>query len=353
VSRVHVSGGNGFMGSRIVRALAARGHEVVALVGADLDLSNLEGVDVETRPLDLMDPRSVQDALAGGELLVHNAACYSFWEPDPLRIYRVNAEGTRRVLEAAAGQGYRKVVYTSTAGTLMPSLDRGVADEESLFDPRHFQGHYKMSKLVAEMVALRAFARGLPGVIVHPTVVIGEGDRRPTPTGMIVVHFLNGLMKAHARTILNIVDVDDVAEGHALALESGRTGHQYVLGGENLSMREVTVLLSELTGLPAPRIELPPRVLRVIGRVGEWMADHVTHRRPVADVESALHAESALPSSSDKAAKELGYRPKPARVTLAKAVRWFVENGACDERTARRVREHGALAAVLSAEGLA
>lgn len=353
MSRVYVTGGNGFMGSRVVRALAARGHEVVALVGDDIDAANLDGLDVETRPLDLLDRRSVDAALEGGELLVHSAACYSFWEPEPERIYRVNVEGTRSVLEAAAAHGYRKVVYTSTAGTLMPNLDGGGADEERLFDPRRFQGHYKTSKLMAEVAALRCFARGLPGVIVHPTTVIGEGDRRPTPTGMIVVHFLNGRMKAQARTILNIVDVDDVAEGHALALESGRPGHAYVLGGENLSMREVTALLSELTGLPAPRIELPPRVLRGIGRTGEWIADHVTHRRPIADVESALHAESAVPSSSDKAAKELGYRWQPARVALAKAVRWFVENGACDEWTARRVQDHGALEAVLPAEGLA
>lgn len=350
MSRVHVTGGNGFMGSRIVRSLIRHGHDVVALVGADLDTVNLEGVDVETRPLDLLDPTSALEALEGGECLIHNAACYSFWEPDRDRIYEVNVGGTRAVLDAAARLGYGRVVYTSTAGTLMPSLNRRVADEESLFDPRRFQGHYKTSKLMAEMEALRHFARGLDGVIVHPTVVIGEGDRRPTPTGMIVVHFLNGLMKAYASTLLDVVDVEDVAEGHVLALERGRSGHQYVLGGETLTMREVTGLLSELTGLPAPRFELPPRVLRAIGRANEWIADHVTHRRPVADVEAALHAESCLPASSEKAVKELGYRARPARVTLARAVRWFVESGVCDDARARRIREHGVIDAVLAAE---
>jgi dihydroflavonol-4-reductase len=347
MTRVYVTGANGFMGSRIVRELLARGYQVTALVGSDLDLANLEGLDVELRPFDLLDPDGVRAALADGELLVHNAACYSFWEPDPERIYRVNVHGTQHVLAAAAEHGYRRIVYTSSTATLTPSLDREVESEESLFDLRRFQGHYKSSKVIAEMAVMRLAARGLPVAVVHPTTVLGQGDRRPTPTGGMIVHFLNGRMKAYADTVLNIVDVDDVAEGHALALERGKLGHQYVLGGQNLTMREVCGVLSDLTGIPAPRLALPPRLLLRLGRLNEWWADHVTHRTPLIDVESTLHAMANRPSDSAYAEKELGYRPSRARVALAKATLWFVENGYCPERRRRRIEAHGKLQRVL------
>lgn len=343
MTRVYVTGANGFMGSRIVRELLARGYDVTALVGADLDQENLEGLDVERRCLDLLDRDGVRAALAGGELLVHNAACYSFWQPDPDHIYRVNVHGTQHVLDAASDLGYRKIVYTSSTATLTPSMNREIESEESLFDLRRFQGHYKSSKVIAEMAVMRMAARGLPVVVVHPTTVLGEGDRRPTPTGGMIVHFLNGRMKAYADTVLNIVDVDDVAEGHVLALERGDKGHRYILGGENLKMREMCEVLSQLTGIPAPRVVLPPRLLLALGRVNEWLANHVTHHTPLIDVESTLHAMANRPSDSALAEKEIGYRPSRARVALAKATLWFVENGYCSERRRRRIEAHGAL----------
>jgi dihydroflavonol-4-reductase len=348
VTRVFVTGGNGFMGSHIVRALLERNYDVVALVGSDIGDENLAGLDVETRCLDLLDPRNVSDALEGGEWLVHNAACYSFWEPDPRRIYQVNVEGTRNVLASARHHGYARVVHTSTSGTLMPSIDGEIASEESLFDVRRFRGHYKSSKLIAEIAVLREIARGLPGLIVQPTAVFGARDRRPTPTGSMVLHFINGIMKAYARTVVNVVDVNDVAAGHVLALERGQIGHQYVLGSENLSMREVAGILSELTGLPTPKVELPPRLLLVLGRINEFIADRITHKPPLIDVEATLHAADAMPVSSDKAIKELGYAPTSARLALARAASWFIENGYCNERNARRIREHGGLEAVLA-----
>jgi dihydroflavonol-4-reductase len=349
MKRVFVTGGNGFMGSRIVRELVRRGYDVTALVGADLDNGNLEGVDVEVRELDLLDAQNVREALDGGELLVHNAACYSFWEPDPMRIYRVNVNGTQNVLAAAAELGYEKIVYTSSTATLTPSINRDLETEESLFDLRHFQGHYKCSKVIAEIAVLRKLAKGLPVVIVHPTTVLGGGDRRPTPTGGMIVHYVNGRMKAYANTVLNIVDVDDVAEGHVLALERGEVGHQYILGGENLTMGEMTEILAELTGIPAPKIQIPPRLLLALGRINEFIANRFTHRTPLIDVESTLHAMANKPSASSKAEKELGYRPSVARVALAKATHWFVENGYCKERYRRRILEHGALEAMLRA----
>ena len=182
--------------------------------------------------------------LAGNDAVVHSAACYAFWLPDPRDFYRVNVEGTRNVLAAARELGCRKIVYTSSTATLSPGFRTGEAkgelgDEENVLDLRRFRGHYKMSKAMAEVVALREAARGLPVVIVHPTTVLGPGDRRPTPTGTIVVHFLNGRMKAYTNLMQNLVDVRDVAAGHALALEKGRPGERYVLGGENLPMSEI------------------------------------------------------------------------------------------------------------------
>jgi dihydroflavonol-4-reductase len=349
LTRVFVTGANGFMGSRIVRELLARGYDVTALTGADLDIRNLKSLDVEVRALELRDPASVREALAGGELLVHSAACYSFWRRDPEHIYRVNVDGTRNVLEAASAHGYRKVVYTSSAATLTPAIDGEAGAEDSLFDLRRFQGDYKSSKVIAEIAVLRAAARGLPAVILHPTAVVGEGDRRPTPSGGMIVHFLNGRMKAYADTVLNIVDVDDVARGHALALERGEPGDRYILGGENLHMRQLLRLLSELTGIPCPKLAIPPRLLLAAARVDEWLARRITKKRaPTIDVEAALHALSSRPLVSTAAEKELGYVPGPVRLALARAAHWFVENGYCAERHARRIRAHGGLDAALS-----
>ena len=202
---------------------------------------------------------------------------------------------------------------------------------------------------MAEAVALRAAAEGLPVVIVNPTTVLGAGDRRPTPTGTIVLHFINGRMKACADTVLDVVDVDDVAEGHVLALERGRVGARYVLGGESLPMLEVTQLLSELTGIPGPRFVIPARAILWLGRLCELWADRVTHRPPLVDVESALHARVNAAFHSDLAQKELGYRPSEARPTLAKAAAWFVRHGYCDERWRRRIEAHGALREWLAA----
>jgi dihydroflavonol-4-reductase len=336
-----VTGANGFIGSHVVRALKARDYEVTALVGRDLDLSNLERLDVPVRELDLTDPRSVERALEGGEALFHTAACYSFWERDRERIYRVNVDGTRSVFAAAIKLGYRRAVYTSSSTTLVPSFGAVPQDEERVYDARKFHGHYKASKVMAETVALRAAANGLPVVIVHPTAVLGDGDRRPTPTGAMIVHFLNGRMKAYADTVLNLVDVEDVAEGHVLAFERGRRGHRYLLGGENVTMSEMTKILSRLTGIPAPKWRVPGAVLRVAGRLNEWMADHVTGRPPLIDRESTLHAAANRPFSSEKACNEIGYKPSDAENALTKSVRWFVREGAVSPVYATRLQEHG------------
>ena len=239
-----VTGANGFIGAHVARALCARGREVVALCGRDVDQASLAELPVERRELDLLDPASVRAGLAGCDEVVHTAACYAFWLPDPRQFYRINVDGTRHVLEAARALGCRKLVYTSTGATLGADVARA-------------PGHYRASKAQAEALVLRAAAEGLAAVVVHPTTVLGPGDRRPTPTGSMIVHFLRGHMKAYLEMAQNVVHVADVADGHARALERGCSGEHYVLGGDNLSMRELLGLLSELTGIAAPRVVLP------------------------------------------------------------------------------------------------
>jgi len=346
--RCAVTGGNGFVGSQVVRELLRRGHDVTALVGADLDLENLRGLPVKLRDLDVLDPESVRAALDGAEWVVHSAACYAFWAPDPRAIYRINVEGTRNVLRAARELGVGKLVYTSSTATLSPGFcadgDRAVlGDEESVFDLRRFRGHYKASKAMAETVALREAARGLPLVVVHPTTVLGPGDRRPTPTGSLILHYLKGHMKVYAGMQQNLVDVRDVAAGHALALERGAPGERFVLGGENLPMHEIMAILASLTGIPAPRLAIPHPLLALVGRANEWLSSHVTHREPWITREAALHARDCRRFDVSKAQRELGLEPRSARQVLAAAVRWFTSEGHCPQEVTERIEQIGAV----------
>jgi dihydroflavonol-4-reductase len=340
--RCHVTGANGFIGSSIVRALLARDYEVVACVGVQLSLANLEGLDVEVRELDLLDPESVRRDLRDGELLIHTAANYSFWLPDPEEMYRVNAFGTRNVLSAALEFGYRKVVHTSTCGTLTPAFafEGKQIDEESLTDLRIFGGDYKASKLMAEIAALRLAAQGLPLCTIHPSTVLGPGDRRPTPTGEMIVHYINGRMKAFVDMGHNIAHVDDIAMGHLLALEGGRPGRRYVLGGEFLSMRQVVEELADITGIAAPRFAIPNGLLRAAGRANTWVSTRITKRPPLFPYEAALHARDNLPFDSSRAIEELGWSPRPARAVLESAVEWFVSEGRASDRMRRRIEAH-------------
>lgn len=333
-----VTGANGFIGSNVVRVLLERGYDVRALVGGDIDQENLSGLPVKIHEIDVLDAASVRAALAGASHVVHAAACYAFWSQDPQLPYRVNVEGTRNVLQAARESGCEHVVYTSTTATLSPPFGGdGLTDEDAVLDLRRFLGPYKTSKAMAESVALRAAAEGLPVSIVHPTTVLGAGDRRPTPTGTIVVHFLEGRMKAYVDMAHNLVDVEDVALGHVLALERGSAGRRYILGGENLRMRELVRLLAELTGLPAPRVAIPTPLLHAAARANEWLSDHVTRRPPLVPREAILHAEDARPVSVERARAELGFAPRPAREVLARAIRWFVSQGHGDPAIAERL----------------
>jgi dihydroflavonol-4-reductase len=347
VKHCTVTGANGFLGSNVVRSLLARDYQVTALAGPRMGRENLDGLPVEIRDLDLLDQDSVTRALDGGSHLIHTAADYSFWYRDPRSAYRVNLEGTSNVLAAARELGYEKIVHTSTASTLSPVFGscngNGGGPENAVTDLRRFGGHYKTSKIMAELAATRFAAEGLPVVVVNPTIVLGAGDRRPTPTGSMIVHYINGRMKVYLDMSQNVVDVEDVADGHVLALERGRPGQRYVLGGENLSMAQVFAHLAEITGIPAPRIVLPRRLLQVLGCVDEWLARHVFSHEPFFPVEASYHARDSCHVSSKKAREELGYAPRPARSVLTRAVQWFVSQGFCSTRRRQQIEGRGAL----------
>ena len=305
--RVLVTGATGFIGSAVTRHLVAREQEVVALVEPGADAANLEGLDVKQVVGDLRSPDSVRKAVSGCRAAFHVAALYRFWASDPGAFYAVNVEGTRNVLGAVSEAGVERLVYTSTVGTLGLEQVSGShsADERSFPDVRHLYGSYKRSKYVAEHEVLRAIAQGLSASLALPTFPLGPGDRAPTPTGKLVLDFLNGRMPGYVDTVLNVAHVDDVAAGHVLALERGRTGHSYILGGENLTLRQ---LLGELASHhraaraphQGPPLGVAGRGRRVRGRRGTPLAPasvRASRSREDVDVEDVLRRRGGPVSS--------------------------------------------------------
>jgi len=322
-----VTGATGFIGSNVVRALLERGYEVRALTREASNRSNLAGLDVELAIGDVRERASLERALEGCDCLFHLAAAYALWTPDPQPIYDINVDGTVNALAAARAVGVRKVVYTSSESTIGIVQNGSLGTEEMFVEPGALAGHYKRSKYLAEQVALRASGEGLDVVVVNPTTPIGRGDIRPTPTGQIVVDFLNGRMPAYVNTGLNLVDVEDVAAGHVLALEKGRPGERYILGHENLTLKEILEALSRVTGLPAPRLRMPLWVALGAAHVSEFAARRVTGgppRIPVTGVQVARHFRYF---DCSKAVRELGLPQTPVEEALDKAVRWFREHG--------------------------
>ncbi len=328
-ARVVVTGADGFIGSALTRTLLARGADVTAMVEPGGPASTLAGLDVRFAEADVRDAAAVRRAVAGSQVVFHVAALYRFWAPDRTAFYDVNVGGTRTVLEAAVEAGCERVVYTSTVGTIGVHAARRdePVDETSYPTVDHLFGAYKQSKYVAEHEVLRAAAEGAPVVIVQPTTPVGPRDVAPTPTGRMVLDFLDGRLPGTVDTTLNVVAVDDVAEGHVLAAERGRNGRSYILGGENLSLADVVACLAAATKLPRPAWRVPRRLAVVTGWVSEVVEGRFLGRAPRVPLEGALMATTHMAFDDRRARAELGYCSRPASEALAEAARWFVETG--------------------------
>lgn len=332
-----VTGGTGFIGANVVRALLDAGDEVRVLIRESSNLANLQGLPAELVKGDIRDIASIRAAVKGCSRVYHVAALYSFWVRDPDLPFRVNVDGTRNVLQAALDEGVERVVYTSSVATLAVPTEGRPVNEDTPVEPARIVGGYKRSKYLAEEVAREYAARGLPVVIVNPSFPVGRYDIKPTPTGRLILDFLNRRLPAYMETGMNVVDVETVARGHLLAAERGRVGERYILGGENVSMRDLLGILSEITGLPAPRLRLPypPALAMAYLNAGICRLSGGTPRMTPETIRLTKHKMYYDPA---KAFGELGLPRTPARIALEKAVDWFVEAGYVRSKKWRGVR---------------
>jgi dihydroflavonol-4-reductase len=324
--KAFVTGATGFIGASLVRELLKDGATVRALARPGADRRNLAGLPVEVWEGDLLDRQSLELGLAGCNVLFHAAADYRLWTLDPAAMYEVNVGGTRAILEAALRQGVDRVVYTSSVGTLGNPGDGTPGTEETPVSLADMVGHYKKSKFLAEREAEGFLARGLPLVIVNPSTPVGPLDVKPTPTGKIIVDFLNRKMPAYLDTGLNIIDVADCARGHILALHNGRIGEKYILGNENLMLGQIFQLLEQVAGLPAPRVRLPFFPILLAAYLNEAIA-RVTRREPLIPLTGVQMARKIMFFDSSKAVRELGLPQRQAGEALERAVAWFRAEG--------------------------
>ncbi len=324
---VLVTGAAGFVGSAVVRALLSQGAAVRAFMRPTSDAGNLDGLAVERALGDLRDRRSVDRAIKGCEAVFHVAADYRLWVPEPKEMFDNNVNGTRNVMEAAGEAGITRIVYTSSVATLGLPCDDGAADEDTPATQDDMIGPYKQSKFAAEALVRTMIAeRGLPAVIVHPSTPIGPWDRRPTPTGQIIVEAASGHMPAYVDTGLNMVHVDDVAEGHILALKHGKPGERFILGGDNLTLKQILTQIAEVTGRPAPRIQVPHNVVMPIAALAE-MWGRISNREPFVTLDGVRLARKKMFFTSARAMRRLGYRPRPASDAIVDAIDWFNRHG--------------------------
>ncbi len=327
-----VTGGSGFIGANLIHELLARGHRVRALLRPGSDTRGLLGADYERVEGDVGDRAALARGLRGCDWCFHVAASYHLWLPDYAPMYAANVDGTRNVLEVAAEAGCSRLVYTSTVGCIgLPKMVNGVltpTDESTPVAESQMSNHYKLSKWKAEVVARELAAKGLPVVIVNPSAPIGPRDVKPTPTGKVIVDFLNREMPAYLDTGLNWVHVRDVAMGHILAAERGRVGERYILGHAegNWTMKEAFAVLAEITGLPAPKFQVPYFVALAAAHVDETLS-RFTGRPPKAPVGGVRMARYKMFFNPAKAVRELGLPQTPPKQALADAVKWFRAQG--------------------------
>jgi len=327
VDLAFVTGASGFVGSAVARALLAAGYRVRALVRRTSPRSNLDIEGLQVAEGDMLDERAVARAVAEARYVFHVAADYRLWAPDPGEIVHNNVEGTRIVLRAAQAAGVERIVYTSSVATLRLNPDGVPADESEMLSQDRAIGAYKRSKVAAESLALQMASReGLPLVIVNPSTPIGPRDVRPTPTGRIIVEAASGRMPAFVDTGLNLVHVDDVAGGHLLALQRGRIGQRYILGGENVTLARMLEMIAGLVGRRAPRVRLPRRAIYPIAFASEAIA-RFTGREPFATLDGLRMAKYRMFFTSAKAQSELGYTARPVIEALKDAIAWFRQDG--------------------------
>jgi dihydroflavonol-4-reductase len=324
-----VTGATGFLGSHVARVLAEQGAELRLLVRPTSDLRNLAGLTGDRVVGDLRDQASIEKGLGGCDVVFHVAADYRLWVRNPGEMYRSNVDGTRFLLEAARKQGVRRVVYTSSVATMgFTSHSNGNgADEQSPVGIADMIGHYKRSKFMAEQAAVDGARSGVDVVIVNPTTPIGERDIKPTPTGRIVVDFLKRRFPAYVETGLNLVDATECARGHVQALEKGRSGERYILGGENLTLKQILDRLAAITGLKSPTVKLPYVFALATGVVDEMVTGRLLGREPRATIDAVRMGRKMMFVSSAKAERELGWRTVPVDGALRRSVEWFRANG--------------------------
>jgi dihydroflavonol-4-reductase len=323
-----VTGATGFLGSHVARQLVSAGQSVRVLVRPNSNLAALAGLNVKYFEGDLRDRSSLERAVCGVRRVFHVAADYRLWAPLPEEIYQNNVEGTRKLLDAVAAvnSSVERVVYTSTVATIAVPRHGALPNENTHATCDEMIGHYKRSKFLAEQVAVEAAAAGVPVVIVNPTAPVGPWDWKPTPTGRIILDFLKGKMPAYVDTGLNVAPVEDIAAGHLLAAEKGRVGERYILGGRNMTLKQILDALSAITGRPAPRVRLPHAVALAAG-YADQLFSRLAGRQPQIPVEGVKMSRHRMFVESDKAARELGYNPGSIEAALERAVRWYEQHG--------------------------
>jgi dihydroflavonol-4-reductase len=335
--KVFLTGATGFVGSHVARELAGRGADLRLLVRKTSRLDNLEGLSADTVVGDLREPESLRTAISGCDAVLHVAADYRLWVRDPQAMYAANVGGTHDLLRIARETGVPRFVYTSSVATMGFRQDATIVDEATPVSLNDMIGHYKRSKFLAEQEAIQAAKVGQAVVILNPTTPIGSNDLKPTPTGGIVVDFLNRKFPAYVDTGLNLVDVAEVARTHAAALEVGRFGERYILGGENLTLKQILDKLSAISGLPSPTMKVPHWVAMTFAFFDENVTGRLLGKEPRATVEAVRMGKKMMFASSAKAVRELGFRDAPVYPALRSAVEWFQAHGYVQEAGKRPV----------------
>ena len=324
---VFLTGATGFVGHHVAHGLASQGAGLRMLVRKTSNLSNLEGIRGDTVVGDLLQPESLRTALQGCEAVMHVAADYRLWIPDPRSMYRANVDGTRELLRMARETGVKRFVYTSSVATMHFREDGLVINEDTPVTLDDMVGHYKRSKFLAEQEAIAAAKNGQRVIILNPTTPIGPNDAKPTPTGRIFVDFLNGKFPAYVDTGLNLVDVAEVARTHVTALTTGKSGRRYILGGENLTLKQILDKMSAITGIPSPTMKIPFAVAATYAFFEEWITGRLRGREPRATLEEVRMGRKKMFASSARAQQELGFRILPVYPAMRAAIEWFRAHG--------------------------